>query len=375
MSSPSSFERTITTHDLIIRGGEEAIRIQKSDGSFPPGRNYSYDEKSTPVRTTTQWLRTLAKAYEITEEHRFERAANAAIDFLLSSEYRPNGATYHCRDVSGKDCCNGLVGQASVIRGLAFVSDRLGRDDARRRAIELFELHPFDYSLGLWECVEIDGRPLSFDRTLNHQLLFAGAASRLSDDSRYVREYVERLLDTLETNMETRSNGLFRHYVHPPLGAVLRAVVKTPRHRVLLRNELAHHYYTYSDERRMKERGYQTVNLAGLVEIHKSFPSHPFWESEQFEAALDFVHEHESELLHGVQTKHGDALPGVSMAKIYREFEAASVSSQEELVGTELSEEPTTGRTPFESLDVDEETAAALVCELVDLPELQLPVA
>jgi len=373
MSSASSGEQSLSTYDLIVRGAEEAIRVQEEDGSFPPGRNYSYDEKSTPVRTTTQWLRTLAKAHEITGERRFERAANDAIDVLLSPAFRPKEATYHCRDVAGKDSCNGLVGQASVIRALSFAADSLGREDALSRAVELFDVHPFNDDLGLWEIVEIDGTLLSFDRTLNHQLLFAGAAARISSESPAVRERVKVLLDRLEENMENRSNGLIRHYVHPPIGSMLKAVFKTPRHRVLLRNEVTHHYYTRSAERRMKERGYQTVNLTGLVGIHDAFPSHPFWESEQFQGALEFVHRHESELLRGVKTKHGDALPGVSMAKIYREFEGSAESTLAELVAVELSEDPTDGRTPFESLDVDEETAAALVCELVDLPNLQLP--
>lgn len=374
MSSSSSSEQTVTTYDLIVRGAEEAIRVQEQDGSFPPGRNYSYDEKSTPVRTTTQWLQTLANAYDITSEHRFERAANDAVDFLLSPEFRPEGATYHCRDVAGKDSCNGLVGQASVIRALSFAANLLGRDDARRRAVELFDLHPLDDGLGLWEIVEIDGTWLSFDRTLNHQLLFAGAAARISNESPEVRERVGVFLDRLEENMECRSNGLIRHYVHPPIGTVLKTIAKTPRHRVLLRNEVTHHYYTRSQERRMKERGYQTVNLVGLIEIHDAFPSHSFWESEQFQNALRFVHQHETELLRGVQTRHGDALPGVSMAKIYQEFEGTAEPTLAELVAEELSEDPTIGRTPFESLDVDEETAAALVCELVDLPDLRLPI-
>lgn len=375
MSSPSSVERTITTHDLIVQASQEAVRIQKEDGSFPAGRNYSYDESCTPVRTTTQWLRTLVKAFDITGEQRYKRGANDAVNVLLSDKFRPEDATYHCRDVAAKDSCNGLVGQASVISALIYAADSMGRDDALRRAVEIFELHPFNERLGLWEIVEIDGKHLSFDRTLNHQLLFAGAASKLGDESPVVRDRIEILLDRLESNMETRSSGLIRHYVHPPLKPVLRAVIETPRHKILLRNEIAHHYYTRSDERTKKERGYQTVNLAGLVEVHKEFPSHPFWSSTTFESALEFVHEQESELIRGIRTKHGDALPGVSIAKIYREFEDAPSSVLANLVAAELSENPTEGRNPFGPLEVDEETAAALVCELVDLPEIRIDVS
>lgn len=372
MSSPSSGERTISTYDLIVRGAQEAIRIQKEDGSFPPGRNYSYDETSTPVRTTTQWLRTLTKASDITGEQRFKQAANHTVDFLLSSKYRPEGATYRCREVVGKDSCNGLVGQASVIRALSDAADSLGRTDAQKLAQEVFQLHPFSHNLGLWESVEVDGTYLSFDRTLNHQLLFAGAASRISGESSIVRERIRILLDRLEENMDNRSNGLIRHYIHPPIGSALKTIIKAPRHRVLLRNEVAHHYYTHSKEYRRKERGYQTVNLSGLAEVHNAFPSHPFWQSDPFKSSLEFVHKHQLELLRGIRTKHGDALPGVSMAKTYWEFESSPLSTLAELVAEEISEDPTEGRTPFESLDVDEETAAAMVCVLVDLPELQL---
>lgn len=374
MSSSGVVEQTITTYDLIVRAGQAAIQIQKKDGSFPAGRNYSYDEKSTPVRTTTQWLRTLVKAFDITGEQPFEEAANDAVDVLLSNKFRPEGATYHCRDVPGKDSCNGLVGQASVIRALSYVSDLLDRTDAQGRAEEIFQLHPFNERLGLWERVEINGRRLSFDRTLNHQLLFAGAASRLGSESSVVRDRVKILLDRLESNMETRTGGLIRHYVHPPLRTVMREIVKTTRHGVMLRNELAHHYHTRSEEHLKKERGYQTVNLAGLVEIHQEFPSHSFWSSTTFKRALEFVHKQEGDLIRGNKTKHGDALPGVSIAKIYREFESVSASTLAELVAEELSENPTEGRTPFKSLQVDEETAAALVCELVDLPDIQIEV-
>jgi len=44
----------ITTHDLIVRGARLGLNFQQDDGSFPPGRNYSYDEPETPVRTTAQ---------------------------------------------------------------------------------------------------------------------------------------------------------------------------------------------------------------------------------------------------------------------------------------------------------------------------------
>jgi len=377
MSTSSSHvnRRTVSTHDLLVHSARRGIEIQRADGSFPPGRNYSYDEESTPVRTTTQWLRTLTKAHELTGEKEFKQAANEAIDFLLSDECRPSGFTYHCRSVGGKDYCNGLVGQASVIRALAFAADELGRDDARRTAVKLFELHPFDYELGLWEIIEINGKSQSFDRTLNHQLLFAGAATRIVPHSPSAEEEIERLLDSLDANMRIRPNGLIRHYVRPPLRTVLSAVLGDSRHRVMIRNEIAYHYYTRSKNRRRKERGYQTVNLTALAEIHNSFPTHSFWESDKFQKSLQFVRNHETELLDRINTKHGDALPAIGVARIYSEFGDPSESKLQTLIANDISESPLSGRTPFRPLEVDEQTEAALVCQLVELPEIEIEIS
>jgi hypothetical protein len=364
-------DRTVTTYDLLVQSARRALDRQRTDGSFPPGRNYSYDERETPVRTTTQWLRTLTKALEITDEDEFVDAANQATDYLLSDAPRPAGYTYHCRDAEGKDRCNGLVGQASVIRALAYVSTVLGRSDARRRAVELFELHPFDDHLGLWERVAVDGRQLSFDRTLNHQLIFAGSASCLVDHSETVRRRLERHLDALETVVRTR-DGLIEHYVRPPLPAVLRALGRHARHAVLLRNEVAARYFAFSDERRKQERAYQAVNLAGLTELHGAFPTHPFWNSATFRAALSYLRRNESELVNGVDTKRGTPIQGVSIAISYHRLGEASPDRLQELIRADLAANPVGHDSPFESLDVDDETAAALVCEFVELPEISI---
>jgi hypothetical protein len=259
-----------------------------------------------------------------------------------------------------------------VIRALAYAADGLDRPNARERALELFELHPFDDDLALWERVAVDGRKLSFDRTLNHQLLFAGAASRLVAHSATVRNRIERHLDAFEANARTREDGLIRHYVRPPLPAVVRAVVRHSRHKVLIRNEVAARYFAFSAERRKQERGYQAVNLAGLTEIRAALPSHSVWESETFRGGLAYLRTHEADLIDGVDTKRGTPLQGVSMAIIHHRLGEVPNDHLRELVRGDLTTDPLDGRDPFKPLDVDDETAAALVCELVELPEIDL---
>jgi hypothetical protein len=319
-------------------------------------------------------LRTLTKAFEITEEDEFVDAANRAVDYLLSDAPRPAGYSYYCRDAEGKDHCNGLVGQAAVIHALAYAHEHIDRPDARKRALELFFLHPFDDNLALWERVAVDGRKLSFDRTLNHQLLFAGAASRLVAHSSTVRNRIERYLDGFDVNARTREDGLIRHYVRPPLPAVVRAVARHPRHKVLLRNEIAARYFALSAERRKQERGYQAVNLVGLTEIRAALPSHPIWESETFRESLAYLRTHEADLIDDVDTKRGTPLQGISIAITFHRLGETSQDHLRELIRADLAADPLDCLDPFKPLNVDDETAAALVCELAELPEIDLSV-
>ena len=172
---------TITTYELLERSARSTLDWQREDGAFPPGRNGVYDEPETPVRTTSKWLTTLSKVYKITGDETFADAANEAANYLLSDEARPHGYTFHSRDAEGKDKCDGLVGQSSPIRSLAQAGSFLDRPELVETAASVFSIHPFEEQVGLWERIEITGENLSFDRTLNHQVFFAGAGSYIAN--------------------------------------------------------------------------------------------------------------------------------------------------------------------------------------------------
>ncbi len=311
MSEPESDSEgeTITIHELLERSAESALELQREDGSFPPGRNYTYDEPETPVRTTSHWTVTLSEVYDITGKEKFREAANAAVDYLLGDEVRPHGYTYYCRDAPGKDHCNGLVGQAGPIRALAHAGPILERQDAIDTAEEVFTIHPFDEELGLWERVEIDGEKLSFDRTLNHQILFAAGSSKLASESDIVAERVMTFLDRLPSNMELHSDGLIKHYIRPsPLDAI-KAVFRNSRHWPLLLNEAVFHYYSRSDKRRKKEIGYQPVNLQGLARLHIIFPEHKIWLNNNIQSSLRTF-----DVMKCNNVEYGSIVPGISFA-------------------------------------------------------------
>ncbi|WP_255192171.1 hypothetical protein [Natronobeatus ordinarius] len=279
MSEPDSDTEgeTITLHELLEQSARAALDLQREDGSFPPGRNGVYDEPETPVRTTSHWLTTLSKVYEITGDEVFAEAANDAADYLLSDEARPYGYTFHSRTVEGKDHCDGLVGQAAPVRGLAHAGPTLGRPELLETAKDAVLLHPFDEGLGLWERVEIDGSVLSFDRTLNHQILFAGAASHLAEEYEEVENTVTGFTAQLESNICLHRDGIIKHYICPPLGRTIGAVLQEPRHWRLLANEVLSRLYSYSSSRKQKEIGYHPVNLLGLAQLKSNLTAIGLW--------------------------------------------------------------------------------------------------
>ena len=219
--------------------------------------------------------------------------------------------TFHSRNAEGKDKCDGLIGQAAPIRGLARGGIVLERPELIETAEEVFCLHPFNDQLGLWERVEIDGTRLSFDRTLNHQLTFAAASAELAECG-IDTEPFKCLLDRLDRTMRLHSDGLIKHYVRPPLPDVLQTVGRFPEHWGLLWNEIVFHYYSKSESRRKKELGYHPFNLRGLAHLSEAYPNHFVWESETVQNSLIFVG---SELYRGsdgvFHTSHGSMTPGI----------------------------------------------------------------
>ncbi|WP_235218791.1 hypothetical protein [Halobacterium salinarum] len=345
---------------------------QRADGSFPPGRNYTYDEPETPVRNTANWLRVLTEAYVITGDDAFKRAALASVEYLLTDEVRPHGATYHCRKIQSKDKCNGLVGQASPIRALAKAGTVFDHSDAIETATAVFDLHPYNESLGLWERVEIDGQPLSFDRTLNHQIIFAAAATELAPHRNTVLDRVKRFLSKLESNMRLHENGLIKHYARPPLVPMLREVAHSPHYYDMIINECAFHYYSYSKSRRRKERGYQAVNLSALSLLKERVPDHGVWSTDTISRSVDFLRQAQEELIEGIDTKHGSLVQATDIAKIRSRFEERPIQCYEELISTDITRTPSRGEGVFELEGINSSTEAALVSVLTDIPNVDL---
>jgi hypothetical protein len=280
----------VSLSEIISGMGDRLLIQQRDDGSFPPSRNGAVDESLTPVRSTANCLKILLQAYQTTDDQRFLDAFNHGLDFLHSKSARPCGYTFHCREVSGKDRCNGLMGQCHPLTTLSMADDQQNEDRHQKLASEVFLIHPYDDEVGLWQPVEIDGTTLPFDRTFNHQLWFAAAGSHFRSIPA-IDERVQGFLNHLETNLRT-DDGLIAHRLRPnfSLNQYFRHLVH-PTHRTLLRNQVLHYLRPPASRARLRKKAvhYQSINLFALSFLKKAYPEHNVWDAPKIDNAIEYV--------------------------------------------------------------------------------------
>ena len=234
------------------------------------------------------WVRALCIDRRVNERDEYLDAIRDAVEFLLTC--RPSDRTFHCRDVAGKDSCNGLIGQAYPLIALSLAADHLGEDRYRAHASDVFLTHPYDDRTGIWQRVEIDGTVLSIDRTFNHQLWFAVAGSFLSSVDA-IDEQIVDFLEALETMMNV-DDGLIEHRLRPTYSPKTYAgFLAHPVRRHLLINKILHYVRPPSSRQalRDKARNYQSVNLMGLAMLKREYPNHPVWKHPKINSAIELV--------------------------------------------------------------------------------------
>lgn len=259
MSSSGIGRSSIGMHDLLVRVAEAGLRLQRQNGSFPPGCNGPWAETVTPVRNTGHWLITLARAYQLSGDRRFRQAGEKAIGYLLSPAARPDGYTFLHRPPPSEDGCNGLIGQAWSLQALIAGYRLTGDEDLLQTASEVFSLHAFDQQLGLWHMHEVDGRELGLSPTLNQQIWFAAVGRQLGElgvepAAARARRFRQRLPHYLRLDAE----GFFRHMMLTP------GFARAQPRRVL--GELLNRTWRRSRQRELRV-GYHAFCLAGLARL------------------------------------------------------------------------------------------------------------
>lgn len=256
---------------LVAASAEAGVAILDDQGRehMPAGHNGPWDDDVTPLRNTGHWAILFFEAYAVTDDERYLDAAVDCVEYLCRDAARPEGWTFHHRNEPEKDRCNGLVGQGWTIEALA-VADRY-LDDERPRSLaeEVFSLHPYDESTGLWRAVDVDGSVGAPFGTINQQFWFAAAGSLLCRRGRApgVRRRVVAFLDDVEDTVETYRNGVVYHsgYPYSASGYVgQRLAVRATGH---------------ADRLNPRSVGYHSFVLYALAVLKRSLPDHPLWDA------------------------------------------------------------------------------------------------
>lgn len=272
----------ITFNDYIYKIGKQCISELNAQGFFSPGHNGPYKDPETPVRNTAHRLYLFSKLAHLTKEKLFIEAANKTCDYLCSSSARPKKTIFYCRNNPKKDISNGLIGQAWAMEGLIAAAKFLNRSDALNIAKECFYLHSWNDDHALWYRVDINGLPLTFDRTFNHQLWFAAISSQIEDNE--IKRRGKKFLDNIGQNVQIYENGVIFHQSR--LGEFSSQFKKIS---FLSFKNLYFEFLRKNSKKKnyLKSVGYHSFNLYAFAILKKIFSNHSFWSSSKFKKMLN----------------------------------------------------------------------------------------
>jgi hypothetical protein len=288
---------TESTEDLFLAGARglaaSVVMLGGSTAIYPGGRNGPYFDLESPVRNTAHALSSMAIAYAITREEVFAERGRALANFLVSDhEFSASSTPVH-RQKHPKDWCNGVIGPAWVVEGLALAGRLLGVAEASVGAQALVASQPFDERSSLWRRHDPRGGIGSVDRTLNHQAYFATAAAQATEAA--LSTDVGTFLDHLASGgFRIRETGRIVHHVprkdedvRSLRGLRERALRKAADLQAVRRLRGSRAVSMSSSE--VRDHGYHIFSLFSLAGLRLRVPSHPFWRSGRLRQALEFA--------------------------------------------------------------------------------------
>mgnify|MGYP001189240708 FL=1 len=274
-------------HELIVKVAETGLQSQSSDGSMIPGRNGPYNDIETPVRNTSHWAITFVKAFQLTSEEKFKKAALACTGYLSGQKARPYGKTFWHRKSDSKDKCNGLIGQAWSIEAIAIASNTFNIPELTDLATEIFDLHPFDTKRKLWHRVETDGEILTIDETFNHQLWFAAASSIIKgENDEDIHDIIKLFIGGIKENINQYGSGL--------IGQSIKTKKRPPYDKnpiMFLKKSMAKiiEFKRKRDWILYKSIGYHAFNLYGLSMLKNNIECSNIWPENIVSKALEYA--------------------------------------------------------------------------------------
>ncbi len=269
---------------LFIKSAETGLEKQRSDGAMSAGHNGPHNDPETPVRNTSHWLIFFLKAFELSEEPKFKKAASSCLSYLLMKESRPGDATFYHRKNPQKDFSNGIIGQAWTIEALIYASRKFNNPEILKLAEDVFNLHPYDPSVQAWKVVNPDGTIRDYDRTFNHQLWFASIGCELIKQGvTSVQDSVDHFIQNIHKNIEFYPDGVIKHY---PYAYTFPPSLRKSAGR--LNNRLKSLFNPF-DSNYSHSVGYHAFNTYALGVIYRYDPDLPFFKNGLFRTSLDAI--------------------------------------------------------------------------------------
>ncbi|KUG23932.1 hypothetical protein ASZ90_006260 [hydrocarbon metagenome] len=261
-------------YDILCSTAKKSIEFQKEDGCFPEGHNGPWHDFDTHVRTTAHWALTVFKAYEITDEKIFLDATLKACDYLIKKEQRPSGYTFYCRtNQTGKNMCNGLIGQAWAIEPLIFIGESLNVPEYLNVAQKTALLHEYDYRSHLWRNKEISGKTMHINPALNQQVWFAALlmiTGRILND-KTLQDCARDFFTNFPARVSFVEEGLVRHRIENKSTSL--QIIKS-KMRLIYQYGKA----TDADKIKLLSQGYLSFLLYGLALAYHYSSGEDFWD-------------------------------------------------------------------------------------------------
>jgi hypothetical protein len=279
----------VALYDLIVSSACAGLKIQKTTGEYPGGHNGPWGDVDTNVRTTAHWALITFKAYEITGEEKFLSSAIRACDYLIRKEQRPYGYTFYCMtNKTGKNMCNGLIGQAWAMEPLIFIGDRLNKPEYLYIAQKVALMHKYSKRHHAWNNTEIDGKTLGMNYTLNQQVWFAALSlitSKILCDKKLNDSAVDFFINLPLLVSYIKEKGLIKHEFDGHKW-IFRSIVKQLIGR---KNERA----IDCDKLKLLSQGYLSFILYALALAYERHNEEYFWNDNRLKIfisdAIDYI--------------------------------------------------------------------------------------
>jgi hypothetical protein len=284
----------VTLQQLIINSARSGLSLQNEDGSMPAGHNGPWMDIDTPVRNTAHWLITFLHAWEFTDEYEFKTGAELALNYLCDRKVRPYNSAFICRLGSGKNSCNGLIGQAWALEALVTAAAKLKQKDYLDLAKSIYLMHHFSINSGLWSVIDIDGKDLGRMETINQQIWFAAIGAKILElqfdkvIDLQIRTFMKNILSYLIIDKE----GCIQHRFAAPKSNVATHMRSFRRNLIRLTKDNADGTDKNSAEGqylKMLSIGYHSFTLFGLALLVNSFPDAGIKKSDKIRGALNYI--------------------------------------------------------------------------------------